>query len=283
MSKNFANDTDVSALENDEPITDEVVEDQVEEDVTSEQPVADEPVEEEVAESPNDGPSVAMMTVAREWLPEQLVSLARDDAQLQEMIELSRNQVAPQPQAEEEEDFELLIPEEDYEVDSAVVRKQFKSMADHYKKVNSGLKRDLSDLIGVVTNLQKEQGETKKFRQQQEQRGFDNVLDSLDSEELGTFGQTSEEQFMLRKAVHERALQIRAKKGGDLGDIANDVVAKMFPGLQNSKKQQNRVQAIKEQSKNRLGSNSNGKRLPEPELSPDQRFDAFLEKLNNRK
>lgn len=281
---NFADDTDVSALENETPVEENTPvydEDPQEVDEVSEasdEQVADEPeVEEEVAPSTQSGPTPAMLEVAKSWLPQQLVSLARDDKQLQEMVELARNQ---QPVAEQEEDFELTLPDDEYEVDNAV-RKQFKSMADHYKKANSGLKSDIADLVGVVSSLQGEQKEIVKFRQLQEQKSFDRALDSTESDQFGKFGKMSKVQTAMRSTAYDLAKEIQAEKGGDLEEIALQIANEMSPGLKDKKTQQANARAIREQSNGRLG-HGGSKRLPEPEATKDQRFDSFLEKLTKQ-
>ena len=293
MSKNFANDTDVSALMqaapneredipedlNETPIPEETTEEvaEVESDAGSAATEEAEIGKVDAVTSPA-GPTPAMVEVAKQWLPEQFVSTARDDAQLQDWIEVVKGQEKAPAQVEPEPDFELSLPADEFD-DNDAVRKQFKALNDHHKKVSAGLKKDLGDAISAINKLQSGHDENVQFRQQQEQRQFDGALDAMDSDYFGKEGNISPEQFLLRKAVYESASA--DKSGKSLGEIAQATARKLLPGLEDKQTKQAYKKRIVEQSNGRLGY-GNSKRLPEPTQSRDSRFDSFLDKVSQR-
>ena len=180
---NFANDTDVTALEKevpeDTPIQDEVAE---------EQPVVDDASEEEapaeeVQATVPDGPTPAMQELARQWLPEKFIEAARDDEALKGMIDAARETNAPPPPAEEP-DFELSLPDDEFEANDAV-RKQFRELNEHYKGQISNLKKDMGSLVEIAKDMQTKQQDQIQMMFQEEQRGFDSALDGLDNDIVG--------------------------------------------------------------------------------------------------
>ena len=294
MSKNFADDTDVSSLMsshpnerddipeelNETPTPDETVEetqDEVEGDAASAASDEAEAGSVEPVASPV-GPTPAMMEVAKQWLPEQFVSTARDDAQLQDWIEVVKGQETQKAAPTEDPDFELSLPSEEFD-DNDAVRKQFKAMNDHHKKISAGLKKDLGDAISAINSLQKGHDENVQFRHQQEQRQFDNELDSMDSDYFGKEGHISQEQYLLREAVYK--LASADKSGKPLSQLAQATAKKMLPGLEDKQTKQTYKKRIIEQSNGRLGY-GNSKRLPEPTQSREGRFDDFLDKVSSR-
>jgi hypothetical protein len=293
MSKNFADDTDVSSLMSSHPNEREDIPEELNETPTPDEAPAEEAVEGDAAdEQVSDeleagtvvktdspiGPSPAMLEVAKQWLPSQFISTARDDQQLQDWIEVVREQKSEPAQGEPEPEFELTLPEDEFG-DSDAVRKQFKALNDHNKKVNSGLKKDLGDAISAINNLQKGHDENVQFRQQQEQRQFDGALDAMDSDYFGKEGNVSQEQFLLREAVYKAASA--DKSGKSLSELAQPMAKKLLPGLQDRQTKQTYKKRIIEQSNGRLGY-GNSKRLPEPEQSRESRFDDFLQKVSTR-
>ena len=277
---NFADDTNVEVLEKetaqapeDTPIQDEVVEDDA---VVAEKP--DEEVQEEAPPQP-EGASPAMQELARQWLPEKFIEVARDDDQLKGMIDAAREANAAPPPQEEEPDFELKWPDdEDLEVPE-VVRKKVTELNDHYTGQIKQLKKDMGSLVGIAKDMQQKQEAQVQQLQFEEQRGFDEELDNMDNDIVGKFGSMSEGQILIREALFKQAQAIKEKKGGSLRSHVPEV-AKLVRAESKQQKQAYSTK-VREQSNGRLGS-GNSPRLPEPAKSKEKEFEEFLEKMGAR-
>ena len=274
---NFANDTDVTALEKevpeDTPIQDEVAE---------EQPVVDDASEEEapaeeVQATVPDGPTPAMQELARQWLPEKFIEAARDDEALKGMIDAARETNAPPPPAEEPE-FELSLPDEEFEANDAV-RKQFKELNEHYKGQISNLKKDMGSLVEIAKDMQTKQQDQIQMMFQEEQRGFDSALDGLDNDIVGKAEEMTAPQRKIRSALFDIAQDLKQKKGGSLGDHALE--AAKYVRAESKQQKQVYAKKVQEQSNGRLGS-GNSPRLPEPGTTVDQEFEKLLAECGRR-
>jgi len=269
---NFADDTNVEALEKESepqetPIQDEVAQEQpVEGDASVETPA------EEVQVEKPDGPTPAMQELARQWLPEQFITAARDDEALKGMIDAARDSKAPPPPVEEPE-FELSLPEEEFEANDAV-RKQFKELNEHYKGQISTLKKDMGTLVDIAKDMQEKQQAQVQQMFHEEQRGFDMVLDDLGSDVVGVAEELSAPQRKIRSALYDIAQDMKEKKGGSLKDHALE--AAKYIRIESKQQKQAYAKKVKEQSNGRLGS-GNSPRLPEPAKSKEQALEDFLE------
>jgi hypothetical protein len=275
---NFADDTNVEVLEKeavqkpeDTPIQDEVVQEQPVEDDASEEET---PAEEVQATRP-EGTSPAMQELARQWLPEKFIEAARDDEALKGMIDAARETNAPKPEVEEPE-FELSLPED--EVDESV-RKQFQELNDHYKGQISTLKKDMGTLVEIAKDMQEKQQEQIQQMFQEEQRGFDLVLDDFGSDVVGKAEELSEPQRKIRSALYDIAQDLKSKKGGSLKDHALE--AAKYIRVESKQQKQAYAKKVKDQSNGRLGS-GNSPRLPEPGKTKEQLMEEYLEKIGAR-
>lgn len=276
MAKNFADDTSVEVLEKEQvdetPIQDEAVQD----DAGTEEKPAEEEVQPE--EPPKvDGPTPAMQELAKQWIPPSLLATAKDDEQLQAWIEMARKEDTALP-SQEEPDFELSLPEEEFEAGDAV-RKQFSALNDFYKGKFKQSNKDMQTLVGIVKNIQGQQETAVQQAQFEEQRGFDEELDAMDNDIVGKFGAMNDGQGLIREALFKQAQSIKEKKGGTLRSHVAEV-AKLVRAETKQQKQayQSRV---KEQSNGRLGT-GNSQRMPELELSQDKQMANFLSKIGDR-
>lgn len=277
---NFADDTNVEVLEKETtqapeetPIVDEAV---VEDDA-----VVEEKPDEEVQAPQPEGTSPAMQELARQWLPEKFIEVARDDEQLKGMIDAAReaNAAPPRQEVAEEPEFELKwSDDDDLEVPDAV-RKKVTELNDHYKNQIGQLKKDLGVLAGFARDMQQKQDAQAQQLHFEEQRGFDEELDSMDNDIVGKFGSMTDGQNLIREALFKQALALKEKKGGSLRSHVPEVVKL----IRAESKQQKQAYAakIREQSNGRLGS-GNSPRLPEPAKPKLQEFREFLDKLGAR-
>ena len=281
MAKNFADDTNVEVLEKELPEDTTIQDDAV---IQDDAGVEEKPAEEEVqaeavveATPEPDGPTPAMQELAKQWLPDKLIGIATDDKQLQGMIEMAREE-GTAPPAKEEKDFELSLPEEEFEAGDAV-RKQFSALNDFYKGKFQQSTKDMQTLVGIVKNIQGQQEAQVQNAQFEEQRGFDEELDAMDNDVVGKFGAMSDGQGLIREALYKQAQSLKDKKGGTLRSHVAEV-AKLVRAETKQQKQAYQSK-VKEQSNGRLGT-GNSQRMPELEKSRVDKMGDFLVEIGKR-
>jgi len=218
-----------------------------------------------------------MQELARQWLPEKFIEAARDDEALKGMIDAARETNAPPPVVEEPE-FELSLPEEEFEANDAV-RKQFKELNEHYKGQISNLKKDMGSLVEIAKDMQTKQQDQIQMMFQEEQRGFDSALDGLDNDIVGKAEEMTAPQRKIRSALFDIAQDLKTKKGGSLGDHALE--AAKYVRAESKQQKQVYAKKVQEQSNGRLGS-GNSPRLPEPGTTVDQEFEKLLAECGRR-
>ena len=275
---NFADDTNVEVLEKETPIQDEQVVDDadkvetpVEEEVQEEKP-------EEVAQP--DGPTPAMRELAKQWIPSGLLDTAKDDEQLQAWINMARKEGAPPP-VEEVPDFELSLPEDEFEASDAV-RKQFAALNDYYKGKFKETTKDMGNMVSMINHVQEKQEALEQERHDQHQRAFDRVLDKMDVEIVGQCKDLDTGQRTIRAALYDQVREHQQKNGGDTSTVTDEIAAKMLRGVQTKQQKQAYQSKVKDQANGRLGT-GNSPRMPELELTPEQGLAQFITKLNDKR
>jgi hypothetical protein len=282
MAVNFGNDTGLELTEE----TSSATEDRIDALLNGEKPPVEEPDEtpevepEEAPEPTVEGPSVAMQTVARQaGIPQQLVDLARDDAQLQQYVELA-NKGESRPQ-EPEPEFELSLSEDEYGEDDAV-RQQFAKMKDHYSGQIATLKQHFGELVSVVKNVQGEQLSQAEQEAAARQEEFDIALDSFDDPTFGKYGELDPAQGGIRGVIFNQMHELQKKhRGTPIRDLAKMAAQKVVPSIKDKNKAATQRMSIQEQSRRKLGA-GNSRPAPDPDLTPEQKFFDRLEKYNVR-
>ena len=282
MAKNYGNDTGVELTE--EPASD--TEDKIDAILNGEKPPVEEPDEvpvEEEEPTPEpivEGSSVAMQAVARQsGIPQKLVDLARDDAQLQEMVNLASQEESRPPTPEPEPEFELSLSEDEYGADDAV-RQQFSKMKDHYSGQISSLKNDLSTLVNVVKGVHEDQRSQVEQKAAADQEEFDLALDGIDDPTFGKYGKLDPAQGGIRGVIFDQMYVLQKQNRGiPIRDLAKMAAEKVVPSIKDKNKATNQRMSIQEQSRRKLGS-GNSQAAPDPDMSPEQKFFEHLNKFN---
>ena len=294
MSVNFADDTSVDVLTKEDvkdTNTEEADREARFDDLIEggEQPPADEPddqpeEEAEEVEAPApvaEGPSLAMRAVARQAnIPDALVDIARDDAQLHEMVALAtaKEDRAPEPEPVE---FNVELPEEEYGADDAV-RKQFNSMKDHFEGQIKTFQGDMTTVVDLVKGLEKRMSEQVQQQQSSAIADFDSALDRENSPVLGQLQELSEAGRKIRGAVYDEMENAhRADPTLSYEDTVRAAINLALPGYTDTNKARKQRQSIRAQHRAKLGS-GNAKPAPSPEPSVDEMFTDFIEVINAR-
>lgn len=207
---------------------------------------ATDPVEAEasVAEAVDEGPSFLMKQAALtagvdpDWL-----SIAKDDAQLEQMIEVARkNRPAKTEPSEPEKDeleLEVSLSEDEYGPDDPV-RKHLVSWAEKLNKQRTETKQYLSSLAAVA-NQQLQSQEREVWHKLYDP--LNETLDSFESPLLGKTGSETPAQKALRISIAERYVGVGAThtmSAAEMKRLADLTIAATRPDLveQRTKKQQ---------------------------------------------
>lgn len=243
-----------------------------------EQPETDETV---TPPASAEGPSAAMQEVAiQSGLPEQLVSLARDDAQLREMVGLARNSRQEETPAEPEADvFEISLPEDEFDKDDPI-RQEFEKMQGFYTKKLDRLKDDMGVLVNVASELHQAHEQSQQRTQQDFQAQFDGVLDELQNPSLGKFGELTEAQALVREATFKHYVKLHEQSPNrPLTEVAQQSAIELFPGLADQQKAEAQKEKLRQQSHKRLGGGPSAP-APEPHKSREEAMEDFLKTLH---
>lgn len=185
-------------------------------DAVDEEAAEEEPSPEESTDQPPvaEGPSFVMKQVAlNAGVDQRWVNVAKDDAQLQQFIELAgRREEEPQTPAEPEKDeLELRVdlPEDEYGPDDPL-RKAFAAMQETLNKQRQEYKRNIAALAAFANQRiqAEEQQEYQKLYSP-----FDETLDSYASPVLGKSGSLTPAQNAVREAVAQKYLGLGATAG----------------------------------------------------------------------
>ena len=247
---------------------------------TEEVPVGDPPVEEEIVEPETaEGPSTVMATVARQsGVPPQLVALARDDKQLQEMIELVDNREAPGGPAAEEE-FAIDLPEDEYGQDDSV-RKQFDRLNQHYSGIVSKLREELASVAHAVSSVDTQQKDLTQQQAEERQKQFDTVVDGYET--FGKFGELSQAQGKVRGAIYDEYLELRrANPHHDPASLVEHALKKVIPGAVSNKTAKQQRESVQAQSRRKLGTGNASPPAVDP--SKDDKADEFFANLRQKR
>lgn len=206
----------------DEPRDEEVLEDTEQPADEADDDAGDEPTDDspESKEKPAaEGPSATLKTVARQAkVPAELVAIARDDQQLQAIIDAhldaqeagegaEKDEPEPENQEPEKDFFEFPIAEDEFD-DTDPVHKAFKT---HVERSNE-LVKDLHGKLGLFARFANEQIKREQEREQAQQQELsqkfygplDSALDDFGSDVFGKTGSLTKSQLEVRKAVAEK-------------------------------------------------------------------------------
>tara|TARA_Y100000817_G_scaffold302671_1_gene283828 strand:+ start:1051 stop:1944 length:894 start_codon:yes stop_codon:yes gene_type:complete len=292
MAKDFADDTKIPV--EDEPQTDEDLgglasllpgnekseesEEGDAEEGVEEQPETDETGDEteKVAEKPTehipaiaDGPSQAMMAVAEQaGLPSQLVAIARDDQQVQDMMDLARlNRQEPAAQKE----FGVSLPEDEFPEDDPV-RQEFDKFKDKFSELSS----QLADANARVRAFEEKQGSVEHEQFVAQQREFDQTLDSLGSTAFGKSTEPTDASVALRTAAFNLLYERKQSNPGASISELSQMIAEEF-GIPSTKTPREKA-ALRDQASRRLGGGPS-KPAAAAAKNPEEGMRAFLQKL----
>lgn len=200
MQKMIDSAPEVVEDDEDAPVEETAQVEGVEESADDEDAVETEAVE-ETAEVADEGPSFLMKRAAVEaGIDPTLVGRAKDDAQLELMIEAARQPAqgdAPPP-----EDFTLALelPEDDFAPDDPV-RKVFSAIQEKWNKREQEVGKALSALTAFA-NMQLQREDRQEWSSLY--APFDKALDAFESPLLGTSGKLSDKQRAERAAIAEK-------------------------------------------------------------------------------
>jgi len=239
-----------------------------EEKPVTEEPEAETPVEPEVDE----GPSIAMRAVARQAnIPQKLVDFARDDAQLQELVDLASQEDSRPPPPEPEPAFELSLPDDEYGEDDAI-RKQFAKMKDHYSGQIDSLHKNMNTMVDVLQTIEGDQRSQSEHQAAVTQDEFDRSLDELNDPTFGKSGDLRRAQTKMRSAACDELPDARkGNRGTSEWDLAKLAAVKAVPSTKYKNKAATQRIGIQEQNRRKLGA-GNSKPAPDPDLTPEQNF-----------
>ncbi len=226
-----------------------------------------------------EGPSYAMKTVARQaGIPDALVDIAHDDAQLHKMVDLAskKEERASEPVPE----FDIELPEDEYSQDDSV-RKQFNSMKEFYTGQLDTLKQDMASVVGLVKGIESDQRDQTQQQAATQQADFDAVMDKLDSPVFGKYGELDESHGILRSAVYAKIDEThRSNPSMSYEEVVQSAAGAVVPGFTDNRTAKTQRKSLQEQSRSRLGS-GNSRPAPEPEKAPD--MVDFLIELQRRR
>jgi hypothetical protein len=200
-------DEEDTAVEGDEPEQESGDEDSAE----TEAGDAEAEVEETPAEEIAEGPSFLMkQEAARAGLDPKFIALAKDDAQLEQMIEASieSREVADKTEpVVADEPITLDLPEDEFAADDPIR----KALSGIVEKFNAKLEK-ANKTIGLLAGFANERLEKEEQDQQRVYQDnytklfspFDEVLDSFDSPVLGKTGKLTKTQQAERAEVAKR-------------------------------------------------------------------------------
>lgn len=161
----------------------------------------DDQATEEAAADVDEGPSYLMKRAAVEaGIDPSLVGRAKDDAQLQLMIEAANRPEAKETTPPEDLSLTVDLPEDEFSADDPV-RKVFTAWQEKLNKQQQEVSKALSALTAFANS--------QLDREDQQQwdslyTPFDKALDTFESPVLGTSGKLTEKQREARAAIAEK-------------------------------------------------------------------------------
>lgn len=156
---------------------------------------------EETAEVADEGPSFLMKRAAVEaGIDPSIVGRAKDDAQLELLIEAAQKPERGDAPSPEEFTLSLELPEDDFAPDDPV-RKVFTAIQEKWNKREQEVGKALSALTAFA-NMQLQREDQQAWSSLYDP--FDKALDSFESPLLGTTGNLSEKQRAERNAIAEK-------------------------------------------------------------------------------
>jgi hypothetical protein len=260
-------------LQNEGPEDDD--EEQLQEEVDEgEDDESEEPAEEE---SSAEGPSDAMLAVARlQGVPEALLSIARSDDDVSKLLEFAK-----QPAAKEEEQPQQEQPPEEGDLDvSDFFGEEDLDDTDPAHKALKKVVEVLNEERKTSRLLLQHASHQMQMQQQQESRQFQQPFDdALDSMESPVFGSTakglSDSQIKARKQAFSGYLSLAEGEPAERRkELAEAAVRAKFANVFQGKPDVSKKKALAKQSRKRLGG-SKAKSKPS-ELSPQEEFEKRL-------
>lgn len=221
-----------------------------------------------------EGPSVAAKLWAKQsGLDPELISLAPNDEALEKLVEkfATSREVEPKPEPQAPETFKLDLPEDEFPADDPV-RKQLTALNDFYAKRLEQAQSDAQLIAQHVIDLEKFVEQFQGERTNNVIRTFDDKLDSLNSDVLGS---GDKRNSRVRAAVWDTLQDLKEERKGVSEEELLREALETF-GIKSQ--DQKRIDAIRQSNKTRLGGGPS-KAIPPREPTREDKFNQLMDRL----